>query len=140
MDDAEDEEDVVVGDEVVHEAIVAYAKAVEGVSPAADRLDLLAADAAGLGGGLGELFEVVADPRLQRSRQLLIGTLGSRGEPDLVAIAQAMSWSGLLRPRRYASRARRRMLMNSSALASTRSSASSTGIKTAVGWPRLVIT
>jgi hypothetical protein len=100
MDDAEDEEDVVVGDEVVHEAVVADAEAVEGVSLAADRLDFLAADAAGFGGGLGELFEVGADPRLQRRRQFLIGALGSGGEPDLVAVAQAMSCSGLLRPRR----------------------------------------
>ena len=100
MDDAEDEKDLVVGDEVVHEAVVAHAEAVEGVGLAADRLDLLAADAAGCGCGLGELFEVGADPRLQRRRQLLIGALGSRGESDLVAVGQAMSWNGLVRPRR----------------------------------------
>jgi hypothetical protein len=42
--------------------MVAHSQAVEGVSLAADRLHLLAADAAGSGCGLGELFEVGADP------------------------------------------------------------------------------
>lgn len=100
MDDAEDEEDVVVGDEVVHDAVVADAEAVEGVSVAANRLDLLAANAAGSGCCLGQLFEAGADPCLERRRQPLVGTLGSRGEPDLIRVAQAMSRSGLERPRR----------------------------------------
>jgi hypothetical protein len=42
--------------------MVADAEAVEGVSLAADCLHLLAADAAGSGCGLGELFEAGADP------------------------------------------------------------------------------
>jgi len=91
MDDAEDEKDVVVGDEVVHDAVVADAEAVEGIGLATDRLDLLGANAASCGCGLGELFEVGADPRLQRRRQLLISALGSRGEPDLITVAQARS-------------------------------------------------
>ncbi len=100
MDDAEDEEDAVVGDEVVHDAVVADAQSVEGVRVAADRLYLLAADAAGSCCGLGELFEASADPLPQRRRQLLEVARGGGREPDLVGAAQAMSRSGLERPRR----------------------------------------
>jgi hypothetical protein len=61
VDDAEDEEDAIVVDEVVHDAVVADAEPVEAVCLSADRLDLLAADAAGFGCGGGELFETGAD-------------------------------------------------------------------------------
>lgn len=100
MDDAEDEEDAVVGDEVVHDPVVADAEAVEGVGLAADRLHFLAADAAGSGCCFGEVFEASADPLPKRRRQLLIGAFGARGESDLERVAQAMSGSGLERPRR----------------------------------------
>jgi hypothetical protein len=66
VDDAEDEEDTVVGDEVVHDAVVADAQAVEGVGLSADRLYLLAADAAGAGSCGGELLEAGTDPLAQR--------------------------------------------------------------------------
>jgi hypothetical protein len=100
VDDAEDEENAVVGDEVVHDAIVADPESVKGVCVAADRLHLLAANAAGSGRGFGELLKAGADPLPRRRRQLLEDALGSRGESDLVAISQAMSRSGLERPRR----------------------------------------
>ncbi len=100
MDDAEDEEDAVVGAEVVHDAVVADAESVEGVRVAADRLHFLAADAAGFGYGLGELFEAGADPLPQRRRQFLEGAFGGGREPDLVRAVQAMSWSDFERPRR----------------------------------------
>jgi hypothetical protein len=72
----------------------------EGVSLAADRLHLLAADAAGSGGRLGELFEADAEPLAQWRRQLLEVALGGGREPNFVGVAQAMSRSDFVRPRR----------------------------------------
>lgn len=100
VDDAEHEEHLVGRDQVVHDPVVADAQAVEGVCLAADRLHLLAANAAGSGCCLGELFEAGTDPRLQRCRQLVEGAFGARGESNLVGTAQVTSRSGLLRPRR----------------------------------------
>ena len=100
MDDAENEQDAVVGDEVVHDSVVADAEAVEGVGLAADRLHLFAVDAAGSGLGLGELFEAGAEPFPQRGRQLLEVALSGGREPDFVGPAQAMSRSDFVRPRR----------------------------------------
>ena len=100
MDNAENEEDVVVGDQVVHDSIVADAKAMEGVCLTADRLHLLAADAAASSCGSRELFEAGAHPRLELSRKLLVGALGARRKPDLAGVGQPMSRSGLERPRR----------------------------------------
>src|SRR5579884_3120977 len=76
VDDAEDEEYSVVGDDVVEDAVVAGAQAVEGVSPALDRFHLLAADAAGSGGGFRELFECSADALSGLRRELLVCALG----------------------------------------------------------------
>jgi hypothetical protein len=67
VDDAEDEEDAVVGDEVVHDSVVADAESAEGVCVAADCLCLLAADAASSGCCGGELFEVGTDALPQRA-------------------------------------------------------------------------
>ena len=100
MDDAEHEQDAVFSDEVVHDAVVADAEAVEGVGLAADCLDFLAADAAGPGGGCGELFEAGADALLQRVGQFRVGALGGGREAYLVGLAQPMPSSGLERPRR----------------------------------------
>jgi len=100
VDDAENEEDVVVGDEVVHDAVLADAEAVEGVGVSADCLDFLAADAAGSGCRSGELFEAGADPLAERRWQFLVGAFGGGREPDLVRTAQARSRSGLEWPRR----------------------------------------
>jgi hypothetical protein len=66
VDDAEDEEDAVVGDEVVHDSVVADAESAEGVCVAADCPHLLAADAASSGCCGGELFEVGTDALPQR--------------------------------------------------------------------------
>lgn len=100
MDDAENEQDVVVGDEVVHDPVVADTEPVEDVGLAADRFHLLAAEAAGFGCCGGELLEAGADPLAQWRRQLLERALGGRREPDLVGVAQAMSRSDFDRPRR----------------------------------------
>jgi hypothetical protein len=100
VDDAEDEEDAVGGDEVVHDAVVADTQAMKAVRLSVDRLDLLAADAAGSGCCMGELLEACADAVAQRRWQFLIGALGGGCEPDLVGVAQARSRSGFERPRR----------------------------------------
>jgi hypothetical protein len=99
MDDAEDEEDTVVGDEVVHDPVVAHSQAMEGVSLTPDRSHLLAADTAGTFCRFGEALEACADPRTQRRRELLEGAPGRGREPDLVGVAQAMSRSEVDRPR-----------------------------------------
>jgi len=100
MDDAEHEEDAVVREQVVHDPVVADAEAMEGVRLSADRLDLLAADAAGSGGLPGELLEVGVDPLPDPCRQLPVGALGGRREPDVVRATQAVSRSDFDRPRR----------------------------------------
>jgi hypothetical protein len=100
VDDAEDEEDAVLADEVVHDAVVADAEPVEGVCLSADGFYPLAADAAGSGCGGGELFEAGADALAQRGWQLLVGAFGGGREAYLVGLAQALSSSGLVRPRR----------------------------------------
>jgi hypothetical protein len=100
VDDAEHEEDAVLADGVVHEAVVADAESVEGVRLSADRLHLLAADAAGFGCGGGELFEVGADALAYGGWQFLVGAFGGRREAYLVGVAQPRSRSGVVRPRR----------------------------------------
>jgi hypothetical protein len=100
VDDAEHEHDAVFTDEVVHDAVVADAEAVEGVCLSADRLHLFAADAAGAGRGGGELFEAGADALAERGWQFLVGAFGGWGEAYLVGLAQPISPSGLERPRR----------------------------------------
>jgi hypothetical protein len=98
VDDAEDEEGAVFAEEVVHDAVVADAEPVEGVCLSADRSYLLAADAAGSGCGGGELFEAGADALAYRGWQLFVGAFGGGREAYLVALAQALSSSGLVRP------------------------------------------
>jgi hypothetical protein len=100
VDDAEHEEDAVLVDGVVHDAVVADAEQVEGVCLSADAFHPLAADAAGSGCGGGELFEAGADALARRGWQLLVGAFGGRREVYLVGLAQSMSLSGLARPRR----------------------------------------
>ena len=91
---------MVVGDEVVHDAVVADAEAVEGVGLAADRFHLFAADAAGSSDRGGELLEVGADSLPERCGEFLEGSLGRRSQTDVVGVAQAMSRSAFVRPRR----------------------------------------
>ncbi len=100
VDNAEHEEDAIFADEVVHDAVVADAEPVEGVCVSADGFHPLAADAARAGCSGGELFEAGADALAYRGWQLLVGAFGGRGEVYLVGLAQAMSPSGLERPRR----------------------------------------
>src|SRR5438874_1632434 len=100
VDDAEDEEDAILVDEVVHDAVVADAEPVEGVRLSSDRFHPLAADAAGSGCGGGELFEAGADALARRGWQFLVGAFGGGREAHLVGLAQPMSSSGLERPRR----------------------------------------
>jgi hypothetical protein len=62
VDDAEHQEYAVFADGVVHDAVVADAKAVEGVLLPADCFHFLARDATGAGCCAGELFESSANP------------------------------------------------------------------------------
>lgn len=100
MDDAEHEQDAVVAEGVVHDAVVADAEAVEGVGLAEDRFHFLAADATGAGCGGGELFEACADPLPHRVGEFRVGAFGGWSEAYLVGVAQAISLSGVERPRR----------------------------------------
>ena len=100
MDDAEHEEDAVFIDDVVHDAVVADAESVEGICLSADRFHPVATDATGSGCGDGDLFEAGADPLAHRGWQLFVGAFGGRREAYLAGLAQAISSSGLERPRR----------------------------------------
>ena len=100
MDDAEDEEDAVLVDRVVHDAVVADAEPAEGVRLSVDRFHPLAADTAASSGCSCELFEAGAEAPAQRWWQFLVGPFGGRREPYLARLAQALSSSGLDRPRR----------------------------------------
>lgn len=100
MDDAEDKENAVFVDRVVHDAVVADPEPVERVCLSADRFHPFAADAVGSSCGGGELFEAGADALAHRGGQFLVGAFGGGREAYLVGLAQAMSLSGLVRPRR----------------------------------------
>jgi hypothetical protein len=100
VDDAEDEEDAVLVHRVVHDAVVADAEPVEGVRLSSDRFHPLAADAAASGCCGCELFEAGSYALARRGWQFLVGAFGGRREPYLVRLAQALSPSGLERPRR----------------------------------------
>lgn len=140
MDDTEHVEDAILGMHVVHDPVVADAEAVEHVGCSMDRPHAFSSDPPRCRRGSGESFEAAPNPRLNRIWQLA-QSAGRRGrEKDVVRVAQSSPRRGTERPFRYASRARRRMVTNSSALASTRSSASSTGMITAVAFPRFVTT
>lgn len=100
MDDAEDEDDAVFGNEVVHDPVVADAEPVECVGVPADRPHLLAADATASRRRFGESLEAGADPLTQRRRELPESALGRGGKSNLVGAAQAISPSEVDRPRR----------------------------------------
>ena len=100
VDDAEHEEHSVFADDVVRDAVVAYAEAVEGVRLSPDCLHPLAPDACWSSRGGGELFEGGADALAGLGRQLRVGACGGGGEAYLVGVAQTISPSGFERPRR----------------------------------------
>lgn len=100
MDDPEHEEYAILGDDVVHHAVVADAETVERVPRALDRPHLLASDAPGLGCLGGELFEALANPSTRGRRQLLVDALGRRREAYLVRVDQPISPSSRERPPR----------------------------------------
>ena len=140
MDDAEHMEHTVAVDHVVHDAVVADAEAVKRVGGALNRPDALAADPSGYRRSRGKALETSPDARSNLSRKLAVGARSRRRKEYLVGVDQLSSRSGRDRPLRYASRARRRIVTNSSAFANTRSSASSIGMITAAARPRLVTT
>ena len=100
MDDPEYEENAILGDDVVHHAVIADAETVERVRRAMDRPHLLPADATGPGRRGGNLFEAPANPLTNRGRKLLVGALGRRREAYLVRLRQPISRSGRERPLR----------------------------------------
>jgi len=100
VDDPEHEQNAVLGHEVVHDAVIADAQAVERVRLTADRLYLLAADPATRPGGGGELLESCANPLPLGRWELQVGALGRGRETYLVGVAQSSSSSGVERPRR----------------------------------------
>jgi hypothetical protein len=142
VDDPQNVEDAILDDHVVHDAVVADAQTMERVGSSLDRPHPFAAYAAGSGSGRCKLLEAALDPRAHWIGKLAIRARRRRREQNLERrrFAQPGSRSGWERPLRYASRALRRIRTNSSALASTRSSASSIGTITAAGRPRFVTT
>ena len=97
MDDAEDKDDAILVDDVVHDPVVAQSQAVERVAHALDRLDRLAADASGLRCIDGELLEGPSDPFLEIGRQLLEGPNRTGRQLDVVG-AQSSPLSLVERP------------------------------------------
>jgi hypothetical protein len=73
---------------------------VEGVLLPADCLHFLAGDATSPSRRTGELLESDANPVAFTRGQLLVGPLGGGRQTYLVGLAQPISSSGLLRPRR----------------------------------------
>ena len=138
MDDAEHVEDAILGNHVVHDTVVANTEAVKRVGCSLNRPYSLSTDTSGYRGSPGKPLEASLDSHLNRSRELQVGARGRRRKQHLVRVAQLSSRNGRERPFRYDSRAWRRIATNSSAFASTRSSASSIGMITAAARPRLV--
>jgi len=140
VDDPEHVEDTIPGDHVVHDTVVANTEAVKRVGCSLNRPYSLATDTSGSRGSSGKPLEASLDSHLNRSRELQVGARSRGRKHYLVRLAQLSSRNGRERPFRYASRAWRRIATNSSAFASTRSSASSIGMITAAARPRLVTT
>lgn len=74
MHDSENEDDVVLLDDVVHHAIIAYAKSVERIADPADGFDGLAADASLACSVTRQFLERVPDPCPDFDRQLVEGS------------------------------------------------------------------
>lgn len=139
MNDAKDEDDSVLLEDVVHNPIVAHAQPVEGVRDALDSLGALSSYAAGFRNISCELLKDCSDPATKIRRELLESADSCGSKLDLAGL-QARSLSWVVAPRACSARAWRRIRIYASAFASTRSSASSTGSRTAAGRPRLVTT
>ena len=84
MHDAEYQHDLLVVQDVVHDPIVTYPQAMEGVAGAVDRLDGLPPDAARFRRVRGQLLECRPDPRLEIRIELLEGANGDRRQLDVV--------------------------------------------------------
>lgn len=139
MNDAEHEDDAVPVEKVVHDPVVADPQPVEGIVHAANRLYGLPFDASDLRRVTRKLLERPSDPSANLGVELPERLLRRGAELDAIRV-QVRSDRVTVRPSAYAARASRRIRTYSSALANTRSWASSTGINTAAGRPRFVTT
>jgi len=97
VDDAENEQNPIFLDHVVHDSVVADAEPMEGVGDATDRLDGLAPDSPRSGGVIRELLECGLNPCPRLWRELLQRTLDGGGELDLVRF-QSRSFRLVVRP------------------------------------------
>jgi hypothetical protein len=97
--DPEDEDDLVLIDDVVHDAMIADSQSVEGVARSLDGLDGLATESPGRGDIECELDQCVADPRSRLGREVLERPAGRGREFDLVG-AQSRSPKLIDRPMR----------------------------------------
>ena len=84
MDDAQDQDDSIFVDHVVHDPVIADAQSMKGVSHTADGLDRLATDTPGLGDVRRELQQTQPDPRSRFGIKLLEDLGRRRRQPDVV--------------------------------------------------------
>ena len=97
MDDAEDQHDSVLVDDVVHDPVVADPQTMERVPGPPDGLDGLSSDALGLRRIRRELLQGLPDPLLEVGRELLVDP--DRGRRQLGEVrAQARSSRLVERP------------------------------------------
>jgi len=78
MDDPEDEHDPILGQDVVHDSVVADAESMKRVIGTVDRLDRLALQASATGDVPGQGLERFPQPSPNLGRELLVGP-GRRG-------------------------------------------------------------
>ena len=97
MHDAQDEDDAVLLDDVVHDAVVADPKPVEGIPGAVHGLHGLAFDAADLRRTAGELLERPGDPSTNLGFGLAEGLRRRGAELDAVGV-QVRSDRATVRP------------------------------------------
>ena len=97
MHDAEHEDDPILLDHVVHDPMVADAKAMERVAGALDRLDRLASDSPRFAGAHGEFGQCFGDPRAIFGLEFAERFRSGRGDLDSVC-RQASSSSLTVRP------------------------------------------
>ena len=97
MDDAENEQNPIFLDHVVHDAVVADAEPMEGVGDTLDSLDGLATDPPWFRGVIRELLDCGSNPCPSLWRELLQRTRGGGGELDLIRF-QSRSFRLVVRP------------------------------------------
>ena len=82
MDDPEDEHDPILGQDVVHDSVVADAESMKRVVGTVDRLDRLALEASATGNVPGQGLERFPQPSPNLGRELLVGPGRRRPKRD----------------------------------------------------------